>query len=382
MLNVSKYRRLSLRLSRHFSLQQALVLEEAGKLAIRNIDFPEEMGPRDIRIELKRVGICGSDVHYYTHGRIGHFIVNDPMVLGHEGAGIVSEVGTAVWEFKVGDRVCMEPGIPDPQSRAARMGMYNLCDTLTQYHRKMSKCQAGFWATPPVHGIMRSSVVHPADFSFLVPETISLDEAAMAEPVAIGMHAATKAQIRPGATCVVQGAGTIGCVTAMSVLAAGAGKVYISDVSAAKLAIAANQGSGNIIPVNIQNEKLVDKIYSETNGWGCDYFFEASGSTEAAAGIFDCIAPGGTVVLIGHPGEAVNLDVVPGQVKEVTVKTIFRYAHVFPAVLNLMAKGAIDVKPLISKTFLFKDSIEAYDHAVTQTRDSNSNCVKNMIIMD
>jgi D-xylulose reductase len=209
------------------------------------------MGARDIRIDLKRVGICGSDVHYYTHGEIGHFIVNEPMVLGHEGAGIISEVGSAVKEFKVGDRVCMEPGIPDPQSRAARMGMYNLCDSLTQYHPNMSKCQAGFWATPPVHGIMRGSVVHPADFSFHVPENVSLDEAAMAEPVAIGMHAATKAQIRPGATCVVQGAGTIGCVTAMSALAAGAGRVYISDVSAAKLAIAEAQGAGNIIPINI-----------------------------------------------------------------------------------------------------------------------------------
>jgi len=161
------------------------------------------MGSRDIRIDLKRVGICGSDVHYYTHGEIGHFLVNEPMVLGHEGAGVVSEVGSAVKEFKVGDRVCMEPGIPEPNSRASRMGMYNLCDSLTGYHPNMSKVQAGFWATPPVHGIMRGSVVHPADFSFHVPENVTLDEAAMAEPVAIGMHAATKAQIRPGATCVV-----------------------------------------------------------------------------------------------------------------------------------------------------------------------------------
>jgi len=168
----------------------------------------------------------------------------------------------------------------------------------------------------------------------------------------------------------------------MSVLAAGAGRVYISDVSAAKLAIAANQGPGNIIPVNVSTENLAERIYEETMGWGCDYFFEATGNTRAAGQIFDCIAPGGTVVLIGHPGEPVSLDVVPGQVKEVTVKTIFRYAHVFPAVLNLMGKGALDVKPLISKSFKFKDSIEAYDHAVTQTADPNSNCVKNMIIMD
>lgn len=119
--------------------------------------------------------------------------MNEPMVLGHEASGIVTEVGPAVKEFKVGDRVCMEPGIPDPDSRPSRMGMYNLCPSLTGYHPRMSKCQAGFWATPPVHGVMRPSVVHPADFTFKVPDNVTLDEAAMAEPVAIGMHAATKA---------------------------------------------------------------------------------------------------------------------------------------------------------------------------------------------
>jgi len=108
---------------------------------MREIDFPETMGPRDVRIDIKRVGICGSDVHYYTRGAIGHFVVNEPMVLGHEASGLVSEVGPEVTEFKVGDRVCMEPGIPDPQSKAARLGMYNLGDELTQYHPNSAKCQ-------------------------------------------------------------------------------------------------------------------------------------------------------------------------------------------------------------------------------------------------
>lgn len=116
-------------------------------------------------------------------------------------------------------------------------------------------------------------------------------------------------------------------------------------------------------------------------GWGCDYFFEATGNAKAAAGIYDCICPGGTVILIGMP-DVVGLDVVPGMVKEVTVKNVFRYAHVFPAVLNLMGKGALNVKPLISRSWKFKDSIEAYDFAVTQAYDPNSKIVKNMIEMD
>jgi D-xylulose reductase len=363
-------------------MQKAVVLEGTGKINIREIDCPEEVGARDIRIDLKRVGICGSDVHYYTHGAIGHFVVNEPMVLGHEASGIISEVGDAVKEFKVGDRVCMEPGIPEAGSRPSRMGMYNLCPSLTGYHPNMSKVQAGFWATPPVHGVMRPSVVHPADFTFKVPDNVSLDEAAMAEPVAIGMHAATKAQIRPGATCVVQGAGTIGCVTAMSALASGAGRVFVSDISPAKLDIVAAQGNGNIIPINVSKENLAKRVYEETQGWGTDYFFEATGNEKACSGIFDCIAPGGTVILIGHPGGAIKLDVVPGQVKEVQIKTIFRYAHVFPAVLALMGKGTIDVKPLISNHFEFKDAVQAFDFSVKNSADCFSSCVKNMLIMD
>lgn len=246
----------------------------------------------------------------------------------------------------------------------------------------MSKVQAGFWATPPVHGVMRESCVHPADFTFKIPENVSLEEAAMAEPVAIGMHAVTKAQIRPGAICVVQGAGTIGCVTAMSAIAAGAGKVYVSDTAAAKLAIVEAQCPGNIIPVDITKENLAQRIYNDTQDWGCDYFFEATGSAKAAEGIFDCIAPGGTVVLIGHPGGPVSLDIVPGQVKEVQIKTIFRYAHVFPAVLSLMAKGTIDVKPLISNRFDFKDAVEAFEYSAKHASDCYSDCVKNMLILD
>merc|ERR1719163_1806977 len=112
---------------RRFSSQEALVLESKKNLSIRKINFPESLGSRDVKINLKRVGICGSDVHYYLHGSIGHFVVNEPMVLGHEASGIISEIGSSVEEFKVGDRVCMEPGIPNQHSKPSRMGIYNLC---------------------------------------------------------------------------------------------------------------------------------------------------------------------------------------------------------------------------------------------------------------
>src|SRR5919109_741817 len=188
---------------------KAVILERKDELALRDIALEEKLGPRDVRIGLRNVGICGSDMHYYTHGRIGPFVVREPMILGHEAAGVVVEVGAEVSEIKAGDRVCMEPGIPDPSSRASRLGKYNLDPAVR------------FWATPPVHGVLRPTVVHPADFTFKLPDSVSLKAAAMVEPLATGVHGATKAQIKPGDTAVITGAGPIGLVTLLAARAAG-----------------------------------------------------------------------------------------------------------------------------------------------------------------
>ena len=207
-------------------MTKALVLEEKLRLSLRDIAVDEPLGRRDVRIALKTVGVCGSDVHYYTHGGIGQFIVRQPMILGHEASGIVLETGADVAELSPGDRVCMEPGIPDPTSRASRAGKYNLDPAVR------------FWATPPVHGILRPSVVHPADFTFKLPDNVSFAAAAMVEPLAVGVHGTVKARITPGDTAVVIGAGPIGLVTLLAAFAAGCARVVISDVDETKLAIA------------------------------------------------------------------------------------------------------------------------------------------------
>ena len=145
---------------------KSLVLEEKDKIHLRDVpevDRAEEtLGPRDVRIKLHTVGICGSDVHYYKHGRIGPFVVNEPMILGHEASGTVLEVGAEVQALKIGDRVCMEPGIPDPSSKATRLGMYNIDPAVR------------FWATPPVHGILRPTCVHPEAYTFKLPDNVQL----------------------------------------------------------------------------------------------------------------------------------------------------------------------------------------------------------------
>ncbi|SHO65556.1 D-xylulose reductase [Pseudoxanthobacter soli DSM 19599] len=330
---------------------EALVLEEKGRLSLRDFPIEETLGPRDVRIAPKVVGVCGSDVHYYTHGAIGPFVVRAPMILGHEAAGVVTEVGAEVSEFKVGDRVCMEPGIPDPASRATRLGLYNL-DPAVQ-----------FWATPPVHGVLRPSVVHPADFTFKLPDNVSFAAAAMVEPLAVGVHAVTKARVKPGDVAVVIGAGPIGLVTVLAALAAGCARVIVSDVDDVKLGIAEKLGA--VTPVNVRSRSLAEAVMAETENWGADIVLECSGNERAAADVFAPLCPGGVVVYVGIPLEPIRYDVAAGQIKEARVEHVFRYAHVFPRCVAMLASGSIDVTPLITRTFPFSSSIEAFEFAAS-----------------
>jgi D-xylulose reductase len=220
-----------------------------------------------------------------------------------------------------------------------------------------------FWATPPVHGILRPTCVHPEAFTFKLPDNVSFAEAAMVEPLAVGVHAATKAQVKPGDLALVMGAGPIGLVTALSALAAGCARVYVSDLDDAKLEIAAKLGP--ITPINVTRQSPAEVILKDTDGWGAELVFEATGSPKAAATIFEPLCPGGRVVLIGGQSEPIAYDAGAAMVREARVENIFRYAHVFPRCVAMLASGAIDVKPLITRTFDFEDSVHAFEVAAS-----------------
>ncbi len=328
---------------------RALVLERQRELALRDIELPSEVGPDDVKVKIHTVGICGSDVHYYTHGKIGPFVVRQPMVLGHEAAGTVVEVGSNVTALKPGDRVCMEPGVPNLASRASKLGMYNVDPSVS------------FWATPPVHGCLTPHVVHPAAFTFKLPDNVSFAEAAMVEPFAVGLQAASKARIAPGDLAVVIGAGPIGIMVALAALAGGCSRVIVSDMQPEKLKIA-GQYPG-VLTVNIREEKLADVVARETDGWGADVVFEASGSPRAFEGIFALPRPGGCLVLVGMPVEPVAFDVVSAAAKEVRIETVFRYANVYDRAIAMIASGKVDLKPLVTETFSFEQSIPAFERA-------------------
>lgn len=330
-------------------LQRALVLEERGRLSLRDIALPSDLGPRDVRIRVHTVGICGSDVHYYTHGRIGDFVVEEPMVLGHEASGTVIETGRDVSGLAVGDRVCMEPGIPAPASAEYREGLYNLDPAVR------------FWATPPIHGVLTDEVVHPEQFTYKLPETVSFAQGALVEPLAVGFQAVEKARLFPGATALVTGAGPIGIMNALIALAGGAAHVVIADPVAEKLDLVADIPGLHTVPLGTGD--LAATVADVSNGRGVDVAFECSGAVPAWSGLHRLVRPAGAIVVVGLPVEPVPLDWASISSRELRFETVFRYAHQFPRALELMAAGRIDTERLISETFPFEQSVAAFERA-------------------
>lgn len=341
---------------------KAVFVERRGEIAIKDTPIRGYLTPDSVRIRIKTVGICGSDVHYYTHGGIGPYVVKQPMILGHEAAGEVVEAGENVTHLKPGDRVCMEPGIANANSRASRLGLYNLDP------------QVVFWATPPVDGCLIEEVIHPAEYVFKLPQNVSYPEGAMVEPLAIGLQSAKKAAIAPGDVAVVIGAGTIGIMCALAALAGGCSRVYIVDNKKEKLQIA---GSYNgVTPIHFGETDPVQKVLSETDGWGAEVVIEASGADAVYPGFADYSCPGGKVVLVGIPLQPVPFDIAKIQAKELNTASVFRYANMYPKAINLISSGKIDVKPLISKTYSVDNAKAAFDHAARQDPD----VVKIMIV--
>ena len=344
---------------------KALVLERKGELSLRPFETDLTLGPTDVRIAIHTVGICGSDVHYYEDGRIGPFVVEAPMILGHEAAGRITAVGREVRHLAVGDRVCAEPGIPDPQSKAAKLGLYNLDPSVR------------FWATPPVHGCLIGEVVHPAAFTYPIPDHVSFAEAAMVEPFAIGMQSAAKARIRPGDVGLVLGAGPIGIMVALAALAGGCARVFVADIAQPKLDIA-GQYPG-IVPVNMATGDLAATIDRETRGWGAEVVFEATGAPPVIASMHRHACPGGCLVLVGMPAQGTApVDIVGIQAKELRVESVFRYANIFDRAVEMIGSGKVDLKPLISDSFAFADGIRAFERAA----EHRPTDVKLQIVLD
>nr|GMD34605.1 sorbitol dehydrogenase-like [Ipomoea batatas] len=331
-----------------------------GNLKIQPFNLPS-LGPHDVRVSMKAIGICGSDVHYLKHGRCGDYIVKEPMVIGHECAGIIEEVGSEVKHLVAGDRVALEPGVSCWRCSHCKEGSYNLCDEMK------------FFATPPIHGSLANQIVHPADLCFKLPENVSLEEGAMCEPLSVGVYACRRANIGPETNVLVLGAGPIGLVSMLSARAFGAPRVAVVDVDDQRLAFAKKLGADAIIKVSHKVEDVESEVENikAAMGVGIDVSLDCAGFNKTMTTALRATRSGGKVCLVGMGHCEMTVPLTPAAAREVDIVGIFRYKNTWPQCIEFLRSGKIDVKPLITHRFGFtqKDVEEAFE---TSARGGNA----------
>lgn len=302
------------------------VLYGIGKLGVEERPIPEP-GRDDVLIRVGSVGVCGSDVHYYEHGRIGPYVVDQPLVLGHEAGGEVVAVGADVTTLTVGQRVSIEPGVPCRSCTQCLAGRYNLCPRVR------------FFATPPIDGAFAEYVVMPAAFVFAVPDSMTDDEAALIEPLSVGVWSCRRAGVSPSDRVLVTGAGPIGLIAAQVARAYGAADVLVTDVNTDRLALAESMGFGTL---DVANRSLADR------GYQADVLVECSGQARATWDAVSTLAPAARVVLVGMGGDEVTLPLSYLQDRELVITGAFRYANTWPTAIDLVANGRVQLGELVT----------------------------------
>jgi len=338
---------------------RAAVMRHKGRLELESRPVPE-IGQDDVLVRVAYVGVCGSDLALFENGYIGDKAAPEAMGLGHEASGTVVAVGARVSSLAVGDRVALEPGVPCGHCRFCVRGRYNLCPDVS------------FWASPPVtEGALQEYVRHPARLCFRLPASMTLLEGALVEPLAVGYYAVRNSDFRMGDTAVILGAGGVGLLLMLCLKAAGAGTILVSDIHPNRLGAARRIGGDHIALVD--GRAGVDDIAELSVG--ADVVFESAGSAITMNRAISLVRPGGTVALIGytHSGRAdLNVNLLID--KEVTMKTSFRYRHVYPEVIAAVSSGAIPVAQIVSDVFPFDSVQEAMEKALYEKQDTTK-CV-------
>jgi L-iditol 2-dehydrogenase len=290
-----------------------------------------EPGPGEVLIRVHSVGTCGSDVHYYEHGRIGDFVVKQPLVLGHEPSGVVVAGGPDAHRHEVGQRVALEPGVPCSTCEQCKFGRYNLCPRMR------------FFGTPPIDGAFCEYVVLREDFAHAVPDSLSDDAAGLLEPLSVGVWACRKARVTPGSRVLITGAGPIGLVATQTARAFGASEVVVTDVNARRLRVAEELGATGT--VDVSHTSLADSDFEP------DVLLECSGVPVAAAQAIRKVGRAGRVVLIGMGGDEIPLPLAHVQGFEIEVTGTFRYANTWPTAIALAAGGEVNLDRLVTHRF-------------------------------
>jgi len=321
---------------------EALVFHGTQALSVDSVPEPAP-GPGEVLVRVGSVGVCGSDVHYYDHGRIGPYVVDRPLVLGHEAGGMVAEVGAGVTILVPGQRVSIEPGVPCRSCTQCLVGRYNLCPHVR------------FFATPPYDGAFCEYVVMPEAFVHAVPDNVSDDAAGLIEPLSVGVWACRRGQVSPGSRVLVTGAGPIGLVCVQAAFAFGATEVVVSDVNAHRLDLAGRLGAS---VVDVSTTPLASA------GVEPDVLLECSGNARATTDAVRTVERAGHVVLIGMGSDELVLPLSRVQDRELVLTGAFRYANTWPTAIGLVASGRVDLDTLVTGHY----DLDGVEVALTASR--------------
>ncbi|KAH8586568.1 putative xylitol dehydrogenase [Bisporella sp. PMI_857] len=336
----------------HVSEQnQVFVLRKQGEFFYETRKTPQLPSTKHVLIQVIATGICGSDVHYWKHGCIGSFTVKEPLILGHESAGIVVRLGSDIKSLRIGDRVAIEPGMPCRTCTFCRSGKYNLCDEIH------------FAATPPVDGTLTAYYTVPEDFCYILPKHISIEEGALVEPLSIAVHCTKLANIGIGNNVLIMGAGPIGLLCCAVAKSFGASAVVVTDIVDSRLKFALKYAATHTYKMrptspaeNAQNILIESGLPS-----GADVVIDATGVQSCiAAGIF-ALKKGGTFIQAGLGATDISFPVGELCSKEGLYKTSFRYGPGdYALAIELLASKRINLGPLITNSYEFDSAEQAF----------------------
>ena len=334
---------------------RGVIIHAPKDLRVEEVEVPP-LGARDVRVRIEAGGICGSDLHYYHHGGFGTVRLQQPMALGHEIAGTIDEVGSEVTRVQPGMRVAVNPSQPCDACRYCRMGLRNHCLDM--------RFMGSAMRFPHVQGGFRQSITIDEEQAVPIAPGMTMAEAAMAEPLAVCLHAARQAGSLSGAKVLVTGCGPIGTLAVVAARHGGAAEIVATDVTSYPLSLAQRVGASRTINVAEDADALAP--YRADKGT-FDVLFEASGNEAALRGALDAVRCGGIVVQLGLGGD-MKLPINVIVTKELQLRGTFRFDEEFRLAVDLMGEGAVDVKPLLTETLPFERATEAFELASDRSR--------------
>ncbi|KAK4177541.1 chaperonin 10-like protein [Triangularia setosa] len=364
---------------------KASVLHGAKDLRLETRPLPP-LNPHDVCIAVKATGLCGSDLHYYNHFRNGDILVREPLTLGHESAGIVTSVGSAVTNLAPGDRVALEVGQPCEQCHLCVQGRYNICPEM--------KFRSSAKAWPHAQGTLQEEIVHPGKWCHKLPDGVSLEDGALVEPMAVALHALQRARLEEGAKVLVFGAGTVGLLCAAISKVVSKARVVIADIQEERVNFAIENGfadEGVIVPMKrpgtIEEKLAFAKEVAEMVGEKTeqvDGAFECTGVESCLQAAIYAAAPGGKVMIIGMGNPVQTLPISAASIREVDLIGVFRYANAYLRVIELLADGLRSKLPglnhLITQRFTGIESIPKAFEMAGRVKDDDGNLVIKVLV--